>query len=349
MNSRSDLSVIKRRWSRGDLLELDGCPACGHPAEISNVLARQDDERVMPDRWRMFPCRTCGSIYLNPRPSSSSLARAYETYYTHQAVGAEAAVPDSLRSRAINGYLNRRFRMDLAPASAAAGRLLAGMAPLRMKLDVFGRHVPHHLCHTEARLLDVGCGNGTFLHRANSMGLHAVGTEPDRKAVSAGRQQGLQIIEGDIFAGDLDGTTYDWITMNHVIEHVEGPQSILARAFELLVPGGTLWLGLPNPKSIGAHWLGAGWSGLHPPYHLCIPSQRVLAGWLGEQGFVDVELPMKGLQSADMWRKSAELCRREGSRIRARIVPLLRVGADVLASTCVRWSEETVIMARRPR
>jgi len=304
----------------------------------------------MPDRWRMARCGECGSFYLDPRPSTDTLPRAYEDYYTHHEQGEDSALSGgSLLSRAINGYLNRRFRLNFAPACSVGGAVLATLAPLRMKLDVFGRHVPEALCRAGGRLLDVGCGNGAFVERARAMGLDAYGSEPDPKAVAAARTRGLDIVQGDVFSEHRGGGYFDWITMNHVIEHVEAPQKVLARVFDLLAPGGTLWLGLPNPGSLGARYLGAGWSGLHPPFHLLIPSQRVLKGELEKCGFEEVEFARRGLQSADMWRKSAALCRREGKETSAQFAPLLRVAGDLLASISVRWSEETIVMARRPR
>lgn len=310
---------------------------------------RQDDQQSMPDLWRIVGCATCGSFYLDPRPTRDSLGKAYEDYYTHQMdAGDPATAGDTIVSRAVNGYLNRRFGMRLQPASRMGGYLFGALPPLRMKLDVFGRHVPRHLCEARGRLLDVGCGNGAFVARATSMGLVAKGSDPDPKAVAAGRQKGLEILEGDVFSAHWNAARFDWITMNHVIEHVEAPRQVIARAFELLAPGGHLWLGLPNPGALGARWLGAGWSGLHPPYHLLIPSQKVLVQWLGEAGFTSIRFIRRGIQSAGMWRQSRDLCRREGLLQNAARVPVLRIVGDVLASMSARWAEETIALAQRP-
>ncbi|MFL6587555.1 MAG: class I SAM-dependent methyltransferase [Luteimonas sp.] len=341
-----DRSMSAGAWSRGGLVSLGVCPACGGRSTRDGEYVRMDDQQAMADLWRMRDCAACASIYLDPRPTPKSLGRAYEDYYTHVSEPSEASQA-TLVARAINGYLNRRFRLDRQPAAAWGWWLFRVSLPLRMKLDVFGRHVPRALCDAGGRILDVGCGNGAFVLRAQQMGLTAYGSEPDPKAVEVCRRQGLDVVKDDIFSSHWTASAFDWITMNHVIEHVEQPERFLARALDLLVPGGVLWLGLPNPEALGFRWFGVGWKGLHPPFHLLIPSQRVLRRWLEDAGFEDVVFVRRGAQSAGMWSETAGLSRREGLVRQLKFLPFVRLFGNVLASLGARWSEETIVVARR--
>lgn len=335
------------QWSRGDLIHLDACPACG-ASSVAGEYARRDDELAMPDVWRMVKCGRCQSIYLAGRPDDASLPRAYAGYYTHQADKDElTAVEDGGQlGGLINGYLNARFGMRRACASKAGYWLFRAIPPLRMKLDVYGRHVPGRLCNSSARLLDVGCGNGAFLLRAREMGLEVHGCEPDQAAVATCRKLGLDVVAGDVWSAGYAAGAFDYITLNHVIEHVADPPRVIGKLRTLLKQGGVLWLGLPNPDALGLRVLRQGWKGLHPPFHLVIPSQRILRGWLHQAGFTDVSFVRRGMQSPGLWRESISIARREGVALSRLRVAWIRGMGDILASLTPRWGEETIVVAR---
>lgn len=309
---------------------------------------RQDDLQAMPEQWRMVRCGWCGSLYLDPRPDEASLPAAYATYYTHQPEGSE---PDgkraSLQVRLVNGYLNWRFRMARDPA-LKLGAMLALAPPLRKKLDFYGRHIPRSMCAPGTRLLDVGCGSGAFLLRAREMGIQAFGCEPDPQAVEACRSQGLHVLQGDVFDLGLDDAgPFDIVTLNHVIEHVYRPRELLERVHALLKPGGILWIGLPNPDALGLSLFSQGWKGLHPPFHLIIPRQQVLSGWVRAAGFVGARLLCRGAQSPGLWRESAQIAARE-KVARGRFPSMLvRVWGDLASTISPRRGEETILVARK--
>ncbi|MEI7036143.1 class I SAM-dependent methyltransferase [Fulvimonas yonginensis] len=302
----------------------------------------------MQDRWRMVRCGWCRSLYLDPRPDAASLPAAYATYYTHQSAD-ENERRTGVVPGLINGYLNWRFRMSRQPASRLGIWAFKLLPPLRKKLDVYGRHIPRLMCGRGTRLLDVGCGSGAFLLRAQEMGIQASGCEPDPRAVEACRSQGLDVIQGDVFAPELDSEKFDIVTLNHVIEHVYDPLALLGRIHGRMTPGGILWVALPNPGALGLILFAQGWKGLHPPFHLLIPSQRLLISWLRETGFVDVRLVRRGCQSPGLWRESAQIAERE-KLVRPRTLRVLvRILGDILSTVSTRWCEETILTARKSK
>lgn len=335
-------------WSRGALERVEQCPAC-LCSGVSAVYERRDDALAMPDVWRMLRCAGCGSIYLNPRPDAASLPASYADYYTHDDSG-EDPTRDSqgILPGLINGYLASRFGIRRANTRPFGALLFRSLVPLRMKLDVYGRHIPRAMCHSGARLLDAGCGSGEFLRRAREMGLSAEGCEPDGKAVEACLAAGLDVVHGDLFSPTLDSRRFDVITMNHVLEHVPVPLKLLGRTFDLLHPDGLLWLALPNPAALGSRIFRGGWKGLHPPYHLVIPSQRVLADWLTECGFRRVRIIRRGPQSSGMWRESVNLAMRERCGPPAWLESIVRHIGHGLSTVTPKWAEETIVLARRP-
>ncbi len=339
---------ISENWSRGALELVAHCPACGSSRRSACEYVRHDDSGVMPDLWRMARCSSCRSLYLDPRPDAESLPRAYRDYYTHQTE--QNDVPergaDGLAWSFIHGYLNWRFGMRRNPSNRLGAILFSALEPLRLKLDYYGRHLSRDRFPRPGRLLDVGCGNGAFLARARAMGWAVLGCEPDPKAAATCHAQGLDVIQGDLFSRDLDGQLFDVVTISHVLEHVVDPKALLKRIYELLQPGGVLWVALPNPGSLGLRIFGAAWRGLHVPFHLCIPNQNQLRKWVESADFVSVKILRRGAHGRNPRKDSMAIAEREGIATPSSfLTALLFILSDVLATFTPRWAEETVMVA----
>ena len=129
-------------------------------------------------------------------------------------------------------------------------------------------------------LLDVGCGNGEFITRMRSLGWKVSGVDPDPAAVAFGQSNGLDIFTGMI--ADVPETLrYDVVVLNHVIEHVADPVSLLQECGKRLRPGvGRLVITTPNINSFGHHRFGKFWRGLEVPRHFTVfPSAHCVSVW----------------------------------------------------------------------
>ena len=346
----NNLSTLK--WSRGQTETVSQCPACGASKENAKIFERHDNDAYMPDLWHMARCGDCRSIWLDPRPDAKSLSHAYENYYyTHNAENSEAPQGGSmgLAWKLINGYLNHRFGMHRQPASRLGYIIFSLIEPLRLKLDYYGRNLTRNHVGTPGRLLDIGCGNGAFLPRAASMGWQVQGVEIDPKAVVTCKSIGQDVIEGDAFHPSLAEQSFDVITMSHVLEHIADQPALLQRTYDLLRPGGWLWLALPNPESLGLYACGSAWRGLAPPHHLSIPSQFILNKWLREKGFCSITFLRRGSHGPHLWRDSQSNAEREAiSMPSASRLFVWRLVIDALATVSPRWADETVLLARKP-
>lgn len=337
-------------WSRGRLERVIRCPACGGDTP-SHVFERRDNEARLPDRWRMVRCKACGSLWLDPRPDAESLPRAYANYYTHDAEVEDNIAPGvrGIAWRLVNGYLNHRFGMHRIPASVMGRLIFPLFEPWRLKLDYYGRHLTRCKFPTHGRLLDVGCGNGSFLRRARDMGWEVLGCDPDPKAAETCRAQGLDVRAADAFDSAFGASSFDVVMASHVLEHVADQPMLLRRFFSLLRPGAWLWLALPNPESYGLRIFGAAWSELHFPYHLCVPTQPVLAKWLVDVGFEEPHFIRRGAHARRVWRLSQAIAAREHIDVPSKIVLMgLQILADISGTISSRHGEETVVMAQKP-
>jgi SAM-dependent methyltransferase len=113
------------------------------------------------------------------------------------------------------------------------------------------------------RLLDVGCGDGTFLLDAKRSGWDVSGTEMN---TAIARAAGLRVWSG--LEGAREHAPYDCITSWHSLEHMRSPKDTVGQATALLAPGGVLLLAVPNAEGLQARAFGPRWMHLDVPRHL---------------------------------------------------------------------------------
>lgn len=280
-------------WPDDELEWVRHCPVCGSAKRRILYDGLRDRLFGAPGLWALWSCLSCGAAYLDPRPTRSSIGRAYARYYTHQVEESREDLGDlglwrRLRRASTNGYLNRRFGTDYRPASRLAGFLVQFVPWKRHQLDALGRHLPRP--RPGQSLLDVGCGNGAFLDLARRAGWQVMGVEPDPTAAAIARARGLDVRLGQIEFLDGMAEGFDVVTLSHVIEHVHDPIALLERCRVLLRPGGWLWIDTPNLKSFGHRRYGPAWMHLDPPRHLVLFTPNSLALALERAGYGSLQL-----------------------------------------------------------
>ncbi|MHC4513254.1 MAG: methyltransferase domain-containing protein [Planctomycetota bacterium] len=79
-------------------------------------------------------------------------------------------------------------------------------------------------------VLDVGCGGGGLLELCLDASIAAEGVEADRHVVTAAADRGLVVHEGDAGALPTADGSCDWVTLRHVLHHLENPAAALDEA-----------------------------------------------------------------------------------------------------------------------
>jgi hypothetical protein len=125
---------------------------------------------------------------------------------------------------------------------------------------------------TPSTLVDIGCGDGSFLMEARQAGWTVLGTEVNDRIPSPGLE-----IWGSL--DDLKARApFGCITLWHSLEHLRRPTEALADLAEMLIPGGTFVVAVPDSRGLQARLFDRHWLHLDVPrhlYHFGLPSLRV--------------------------------------------------------------------------
>ncbi len=209
-----------------------------------------------PEIFDVKHCRECGNVYLSPRPDVSEFERIYPPTY------------HSLDFSEENYSLVHKVRSRLE-----ANRLLR-----------YCDGVPDN-----ARILDVGCGDGfhlKLLQQYGQKGWTLEGVDLDSRAVAIASKTGLTIHQGSVEDLDFAGDQYDVVYTIQTIEHVAQPDAVLAAIFRILKPGGRLVIVTDNTDSLDFTYFRKNyWGGYHFPRHWNLFNPRSLSRLAQKTGF----------------------------------------------------------------
>jgi SAM-dependent methyltransferase len=135
-------------------------------------------------------------------------------------------------------------------------------------------------------MLDVGCGTGDALklYAAKAWRVCGINFSPTPGQTNVPGTN-LPVILDDFLTHDFGGEQFDYIRMNHTLEHLPQPRATLDKAFCLLQPGGTLFVAVPNSDSWAYRRFGEHWWNYGVPCHLYLYDRRSLEHLLKSAGF----------------------------------------------------------------
>lgn len=237
-----------RRQRARPLVLVDGaCAVCGANDAEPLAVGEDFEYRTSPDTFLAVQCRRCGLVYLDKRPADTEFVRIYPDDYH--------AFDFSPERFGLVYRVRRRLE---------ARRLLRAATGLAK----------------DARILDVGCGDGFHLGLLRDFGRpgwHLEGVDADARAVTRARDNGIVVHEGTVESADLVGSTFDFVLLIQTIEHVADPQAVLRRVGELLRPGGRLLVVTDNTGSPDfTLFRRRHWGGYHFPRHWHLFNENAL-------------------------------------------------------------------------
>jgi len=229
------------------------CNLCG-----SEQFSHLFDETPMPMyTFSVARCETCGLISTQPLPDDEFLVKLYSS--------------ESYRVNTVSGT----YCLDEHISSVDFAFVLR-----RLRSLVNG-----------TKLLDIGCGAGTFVSATLQAGWDSYGIEPSLYASKiAGANLRDRIYAGFLHSVEFAEASFDAITLWYVLEHVPNPTNILSHSYTLLRDGGLLFIAVPNAHYIFLRrklaQIKTGVPGtVHAHEHLYQYTSKTLKSFLRKTGF----------------------------------------------------------------
>jgi 2-polyprenyl-3-methyl-5-hydroxy-6-metoxy-1,4-benzoquinol methylase len=166
---------------------------------------------VLPVKFNIVECSSCGLVYVNPRPDSSLTSLIYTNeYYAGQGC-------------------DPYFSAQNIKKSEDANMLIDAI------LAYFGDDI-----NKPIKLIEAGGGGGLITKIGNSRGLDCLMTDTSEDAILEAKRNQINAIHGELSSKSLDCFQghVDVIVANEVIEHVYSPKKFLNDVHSLLRPGG---------------------------------------------------------------------------------------------------------------
>lgn len=114
---------------------------------------------------------------------------------------------------------------------------------IEKNLDYLNRLVP-----AKGKMLDVGCGFGFFINRAQQSGWDTFGLDVSDFALNyAEKELKLpNLKKGELNQAGYEKNFFNAVTMWNVLEHVPNPSEVLKDIYQILIPGGLVAIRVPN-------------------------------------------------------------------------------------------------------
>ncbi len=230
-------------------LSLEAVRCCVCETDDAEPLATGEDfeYHTSPDTFLAMRCRVCGLVFLNPRPTLAELERIYpDNYHAFQ-----------FSEENFGLVYKVRRRLEARRALSWCRRL-----------------------GDEARIIDVGCGDGFhlgLLREFGRPGWKLEGVDNSHRAVEVAARAGLLVHQGSVEDLDLPEAAYDLAILVQTIEHVGDPPSVLKAVRRLLKPGGAVVIVTDNTDSLDFKFFkGRHWGGYHFPRHWNLFSPKTI-------------------------------------------------------------------------
>jgi 2-polyprenyl-3-methyl-5-hydroxy-6-metoxy-1,4-benzoquinol methylase len=219
---------------------------------------------VSKENFVVWQCGACSLRFTQDVPDENSVGPYYksEDYISH--TDTAKGIVNKLYRKVRNFTLEQKAKLVKEQTGVAAGNLL-----------------------------DVGSGTGAFLHAMQKQGWQVNGIEPDADARKlAEKQYGLQTNESpQLF--QLQPSTYDAITLWHVLEHVHDLHPYIDQLKKLLKPEGKIFIAVPNYLSGDADAYRLKWAAYDVPRHLYHFTPKAMETLLKQHGLhITTKKPM---------------------------------------------------------
>lgn len=246
------------------------CPICQRARKTrifmkGSYTFQTSDGKSDEYHFLLLSCDICGLGWLDPIPENDVIARFYPSTYHTYSSRHKGQLKDMRLRIAKSAW---RFTISRDREAWVRSLIASFIEFLVDKVSPSTIGVPFNLPR-EARILDVGCGNGWYLIKLRELGykhLYAHDVVPVHKEYL--ESKGITFFGGPVEQSGLGDLNYDCIRLEHVLEHMPDPISSLRYLAKLLRPGGLIVITVPNFSSLAFRLFKDSFVHLDLPRHL---------------------------------------------------------------------------------
>lgn len=277
----------------------DSCIICGCALSAKNTTffskVWSDD---LSSQISIFNCKCCGLGYSYPFLSKHQEGLLYQNYPQHHILENILDKKVDIFQRAIYSIESSLSWIFFSTKPVFLKKFLSSFLFQRL-FQTYPIYTGFNNKHPS--ILDIGCGDGNFLAKAKKAGWDCYGTEYSDGLIQRLAARGITACK-DV-ADFIGKKQFDVIRMNHVLEHLDDPNTTLEVVYKLLNDTGSLIIGAPNFNTEAKIF--KEFYALHLPYHRHHYTKQSITTLLKENRFNIVHYKTKstGTLTRSLFRK----------------------------------------------
>jgi len=264
------------------------CNLC-NSTDFRLAVTAKDRMHDIPGEYEYFECKNCGLLFINPQPPKEEVWKHYpKNYYSYST--------PNIPFKKFHVFL---YKVYFSKKTNILLKVI--FMPFRRILRTI-KIVPN------GKILDVGCGSGSFLNIPKELGFDCYGVEPGNFNKAYAKRNGFKIFHGKLEDARYKDDFFDVITLNHVFEHVDDPMKCMKILKKIIKKNGIIRIAVPQKDSFAYRTFKKYWVQLDAPRHFFLYSEKTLKMYAKKSGlrivqFRYISSPFQITQSMDYWAK----------------------------------------------
>lgn len=197
-------------------MENNLCPICGENSFtfVGKPKTNALTNKLIKNEYSVVKCTSCTVYFVNPKIEFTF--KEWKTLYENDYFGNQTDWLIKKREKELNERFSRLKQKS------------------KINIETF---------------LDVGCGEGKTLAKAQALGWEAWGVDVVDNRSKEARHENIRFKAGTFVNANFPDDYFDCIYCDSVLEHVLNPVEYLIEIHRILKKGGVVYIGVPNEES----------------------------------------------------------------------------------------------------